>query len=86
MENSSDLNAILNQLLNDDKALRLLLLALLREKNVDTLNKFVTETEIRTNLSVNNSQNPESRASIQKAGDTAKGILQTIIAEKSASL
>ncbi|EOV8837795.1 hypothetical protein ACNY9Y_003137 [Cronobacter dublinensis] len=86
MSSSTDLNAILNQLLEDDKAMKLLLLALLREQSVDKLNEFIKQTEIRTKLAMDNENDHESRQSIQNSGGIAKSILQTIIVEKNASL
>ena len=86
MQTSDDLNAILNQLLNDDKAMRLLLLALLREKSTETLNAYLGETEARTKLGINNAPNQDEKEAIRKAGDTAKNIIQILITEKSASL
>lgn len=86
MQTSGDLNAILNQLLNDDKAMRLLLLALLREKSTEKLNAYLEETEARTELGINNAPDKDSKEAIRKAGDTAKNIIQILITEKSASL
>lgn len=86
MQTSDDLNAILNQLLNDDKAMRLLLLALLRDKSTETLNAYLDETEARTELGINNTPNKDAKEAIRKAGDTAKNIIQILITEKSASL
>jgi len=86
MSTSGDLNAVLNQLLTDNLSLKLLLLAVLRDKSVDELNGYILQTEIRTNHAVNNHNDPEGAKNVQAAGNSAIDMLRTLIAEKSASL
>lgn len=86
MSTSTDLNEVLNHLISENQSLKLLLLSVLREKSVDTLNRYILETEVRTNLAVNNSKDPEGAKNTQKAGNSAISTLRTIVAEKSASL
>lgn len=86
MSTSGDINAILNQLLADNLSLKLLLLAVLREKSVDELNSYILQAELRTNHAVNNHTDPDGTKNIQAAGNSAVDTLRTLIAEKSASL
>ncbi|MDU5475946.1 hypothetical protein [Pantoea sp.] len=86
MSTSGDLNAVLNQLLMENRALKLLVLPLLREKNIDSLNGFISEVEARTKLAVNNERDAEAAEQIKISGEQAVSTLRTMIAEKSASL
>ncbi|VYU63784.1 hypothetical protein [Klebsiella oxytoca] len=86
MSTSGDLNVILNQLLTDNLSLKLLLLAVLRDKSVDELNGYILQVESRTNLAVNNHQDQEGAKNVQAAGNSAIDMIRTLIAEKRASL
>ena len=86
MSTSGDLNAVLNQLLTDNLSLKLLLMAVLRDKSVEELNAYILQAELRTNHAVNNHPDPEGAKNVQAAGNSAIGMLRTLIAEKSASI
>ena len=86
MSTSGDLNTILNQLLTDNLSLKLLLLAVLRDKSVEELNAYIMQTELRTNHAVNTHQDSEGAKNVQAAGNSAIDTLRILIAEKSASL
>lgn len=86
MSTSGDLNKILNQLLIENKTLRLLILGLLRDRPVSDLNSYIEQAEIRTKLAIQNELDPEGANNLKVSGDSAVSLLKTLIAEKSASL
>lgn len=86
MSTSGDLNAVLNQLLQENMTLKLVLLSVLRDKPVEDLNRYMKEASIRTQMAVKNSHNQDGVQNIKKAELEAISMLNTLIAEKNSSL
>ncbi|MFO3907502.1 hypothetical protein AAHD62_23775 [Enterobacter hormaechei] len=86
MSTSNDLNAVLNQLMHENRTMRLLLLSVLRDKSVEDLNRYMKEASIRSQLETQGSQDQEYIQRIKKSELAAISTLNTLIAEKSASI
>ena len=86
MSTSGNIEAILNQLLQENRTLKVLMLSVLRDKSIDDLNRYMGEVSARTKLAMQNTNDQGSIQSFKKTEVEAISMLNTLIAEKSASL
>lgn len=85
MSDQADIGAVIHQLVTENRAYRLLLLSILRDKTVADLNRYIEESDVRVKLACQ-SPDPIQQQLFKGAGEDAKKMLKTLIAEKSASL